>query len=239
MEDIINLECKYYLKNVKEDLNNIKLVDINTLKPYKISKNEEYFIKIDFKTIDKNDYKKILKKILHNKNKILKNKSSKLLGYVYNYDNTNTSQKEFLAGIDAIFFKTRKERYNYIYDTTCNYLDSFFYGKNFCDFKDNKCGEKRNTNSLTGCCHHNRIRFLGPLTKLVQCEYLDKNTYKCNAKCISCKLFTCDYLEKKGIKFRIKDMLLLDTFFNPLQKYCIKYKVFTPKEKIIKWLIIL
>ena len=41
MEDIINLECKYYLKNVKEDLNNIKLVDINTLKPYKISKNEE------------------------------------------------------------------------------------------------------------------------------------------------------------------------------------------------------
>lgn len=131
MEDIINLECKYYLKNVKEDLNNIKLVDINTLKPYKISKNEEYFIKIDFKTIDKNDCKKILKKILHNKNKILKNKSSKLLGYVYNYDNTNTSQKEFLAGIDAIFFKTRKERYNYIYDTTCNYLDSFFYGKNF------------------------------------------------------------------------------------------------------------
>ena len=63
MEDIINLECKYYLKNVKEDLNNIKLVDINTLKPYKISKNEEYFIKIDFKTIDKNDCKKILKKI--------------------------------------------------------------------------------------------------------------------------------------------------------------------------------
>ena len=55
MEDIINLECKYYLKNVKEDLNNIKLVDINTLKPYKISKNEEYFIKIDFKTIDKNE----------------------------------------------------------------------------------------------------------------------------------------------------------------------------------------
>ena len=74
---------------------------------------------------------------------------------------------------------------------------------------------------------------------MVQCEYLDKNTYKCNAKCISCKLFTCDYLEKKGIKFKIKDMLLLDTFFNPLQKYCIKYKVFTPKEKIIKWLIIL
>ena len=57
MEDIINLECKYYLKNVKEDLNNIKLVDINTLKPYKISKNEEYFIKIDFNE----SYKHILR----------------------------------------------------------------------------------------------------------------------------------------------------------------------------------
>ena len=73
---------------------------------------------------------------------------------------------------------------------------------------------------------------------MVQCEYLDKNTYKCNAKCISCKLFTCDYLEKKGIKFRIKDILLLDTFFNSLQKYFIKYMVFTPKDKIIKRLMI-
>ena len=36
------------------------------------------------------------------------------------------------------------------------------------------------------------------------------------------------------IKFRIKDILLLDTFFNPLQKYFIKYMVFTPKEKILK-----
>ena len=39
---------------------------------------------------------------------------------------------------------------------------------------------------------------------------------------------------QKGIKFRIKDILLLDTFFNPIQKYCIKYMVFTPKEKILK-----
>ena len=50
---------------------------------------------------------------------------------------------------------------------------------------------------------------------------------------------TCDYLEKKGVKFRIKDILLLNTFFNPLQKYFIKIMVFTPKEKIIKRLMIL
>lgn len=74
------------------------------------------------------------------------------------------------------------------------------------------------------------MKRLGPLTKLVKCEHL-KEDYTCGAKCISCKLFTCNYLEKKGIKFRIKDILLLDVFFNPIQKYFIRY---IPKEKILK-----
>ena len=136
-----------------------------------------------------------------------------------------------------MLFNTKKERYNYIYDTVCNYLDGYFYGKNLCDFKDNQCGEKRGTTSRIGCCHHFRVKSLGPFTKLVPCEHL-KDDYTCGAKCISCKLFTCDYLEKKGVKFRIKDILLLDTFFNSLQKYFIKYMVFTPKYKIIKRLMI-
>ena len=91
---------------------------------------------------------------------------------------------------------------------------------------------------MIGCCHHFKYKAIGPLSRLVQCEYLTKD-YKCGAKCISCKLFTCDYLEKKGIKFKINDILLLNAFFNPLQKYFIKYMVFTPKEKIIKRLLIL
>ena len=37
---------------------------------------------------------------------------------------------------------------------------------------------------------------------------------------------------------QIKDILLLDVFFNPLQKYFVKYKVFTPKEKVIKLLML-
>ena len=39
-------------------------------------------------------------------------------------------------------------------------------------------------------------------------------------------------------EFRIKDILLLDTFFNPIQKYFIRYKVFTPKEKVLKILMV-
>ena len=46
-------------------------------------------------------------------------------------------------------------------------------------------------------------------------------------------------VEKKGIKFRIKDIWLLNVFFNPLQKYFIKYMVYTLKEKILKRLMFL
>ena len=118
-------------------------------------------------------------------------------------------------------------------------MDNYFYGKNLCDFQNNKCGEKRNTSSTTGCCHHFKHKALGPFSKLVLCEYLNKENYTCDAKCLPCKLYTCDYLESKGIKFRIKDILLLNVFFNPLQKYFIKYMVFTPKEKILKRIMML
>ena len=148
------------------------------------------------------------------------------------YEN-DKEQKFFIQSVNAVFYNTRYERYNYLYDTACDYLDSFFYGKNLCDFKNNQCGEKRNTSSLTGCCHHFKNKYLGPLTKLVPCEHL-KEDHTCGAKCIGCKLFTCDYLRKKGVQFKIKDILLLDAFFDPLQKYFIKTMVFTPKEKIIK-----
>ena len=62
----------------------------------------------------------------------------------------------------------------------CNYLDGYFYGKNLCDFKDNQCGEKRGTTSRIGCCHHFRVKSLGPFTELVPCEHL-KDDYTCGA----------------------------------------------------------
>ena len=154
-----------------------------------------------------------------------------------NFDENNKQHNDFILAINTIFYNTRYEQYNYIYDTVCDYLDNYFYGKNLCDFKNNKCGEKINTSSVIGCCRHFKIKWLGPLSKLVLCEYL-KEDCTCGAKCILCKLFTCDYLEKKGIKFKVKDILLLNVFLNPLQKYFIKYMVFMPKEKIIKRLLL-
>ena len=216
---IINLDNNYYLQ-IFDDIKNLPTdsIDIQNLKLKYIRENRKILLKIDFGNLEKNQYKKIIKNLLHIKNKITRrkitigkqeeNSTKKLLGYVRNYDNNDKEQKLFIQSVSAIFYNTRFERYNYIYDTVCDYLDSFFYGKNLCDFKNNQCGEKRNTSSLTD--------------------------HTCGAKCIGCKLFTCDYLRKKGVQFKIKDILLLDAFFNPLQKYFIKTMVFTPKEKIVK-----
>lgn len=228
MHSIVELDNNFYLEQCNKL--NTKAINIKDLKLRDIRKNNCLEFNVDFKEIERNEYKRILRNLL--KIKRSKNFGNKL-GYIINYDNTNMEQTQFIQAINAIFYKTRYERYNYIYDTVCEYLDGFFYGKNLCEFENNKCGEKRNTTSNCGCCRHGRIKKLGPLTKLVQCEYLKKD-FTCGAKCISCKLFTCDYLKKKGINFKIKDILLLDTFFNPIQKYYIKTMVYTPKEKIIK-----
>lgn len=243
MEKYIELDNEYYLKIMdNKEKNKERSIDIINFSTNEIKNKSVLTLRINFRTFNEKEYKKLLRKLLKVKTKILHQKvkigveedNKIIIGYVLNYDENNISHKDFINGINAIFYDNCYDRYNYIYDTVCNYLDGFFYGKNLCDFQNNKCGEKRNTKSLTGCCHHFRIKCLGPLTKLVLCEYLNKENYTCDAKCIGCKLFTCDYLERKGVKFRIKDILLLDTFFNPIQKYFIKYKVFTPKEKILK-----
>lgn len=240
MENNIDLSNNYQIKLISENNLPKEAINIEEINMQKIKKNNVLMIMIDFRNIKQEDYKKTLKHFMKIKKRMKKiqigknENGKKTIGYIINYDKNNIKHQEFIQAINAILFDTKYDRYEYIYDTVCDYLDGYFYGKNLCDFKDNKCGEKRNTKSTIGCCRHPRIMKLGPLTRLVQCEYLNKENYTCDAKCISCKLFTCDYLEKKGIKFKIKDILLLDTFFNPIQKYYIKYMVFTPKEKIIK-----
>ena len=119
--------------------------------------------------------------------------------------------------------------YEYIYDKICEYLDNEFINKNLCNFENDKCIAKRNTNCTMGCCHNFKSLFSN---NLVVCKYLQNKT--CSAHCLSCKLFTCDYLQKQGIQFKISDILLADCFFNIMQKLIIKASLFTTKEQIIK-----
>lgn len=248
-DNIIKLDNGYVLvENNSSGKINSSALDANNISWTKLKSAEAFVMKIDFMNIPVNNYKSILKKLFFLNQKALRNKLNigirndkyTIIGYVFNLDHSNQKQLDFISAINAIFHNTTYDMYNYIYDTVCDYLDSQFMKENLCDFKDDKCGEKRNASSLTGCCHHYKNKFLGPLTfksNFVLCEYFDKNLKCCTTKCISCKLFTCDYLEKKGIKFKIKDFLLLDTFFNLPQKYIIKFKVFTPKSVILKKLL--
>ncbi|MBR3049162.1 MAG: hypothetical protein IKG58_01210 [Bacilli bacterium] len=132
--------------------------------------------------------------------------------------------------INALNIKDIKERYSYIYDVVCNYLDNKFNTDNICDFKNNRCISVRNNNhcseSKNGCCYGR---------KRGVCEHLKNN--RCNIKSISCKLFTCRHLKKKGIKFKVNDIPLLKYFMNLQQKLIIINSFFKDKDEMIKLLV--
>ncbi len=142
---------------------------------------------------------------------------------------SNPNLSKIKEVVEAFNIKDIRERYSYIYDTVCTYLDNEFKKKKLCDFKNNQCIAVRNgfyCNSNHGCCY-------GP--KRGKCKNLVNN--KCKIKSISCKLFTCRYLKKNDIKFVIKDIPLLNLFFNYKQKYIISYSIFVDKKEILEKLI--
>ena len=230
-----NYSIQLYSENIPHNQKNY--LDFKNIK--NIKKDSRLFFIIDFNSINKKIAKKIIKKILKSRNRIKfgiydKEKNCYVVAKAYNYHENNPFHNDLICAIYAVLKKDKKEMYNYIYDTVCDNLDNEFIEKNLCEFKDDRCGEKRNTSCKVGCCRHYKNKLLGPLpfNNFVTCEYLKDK--RCSAKCLSCKLFTCYYLNKKGVKFKINNIFLLDTFFNLPQKFIIKTSVYTPKEKILK-----
>lgn len=131
--------------------------------------------------------------------------------------------------IHAINIKEMEERYSYIYDRVCQFLDQEFQEKNICQFEKNLCiGVRKHCqcHSEYGCCY-GRKRGL--------CKNLVDN--HCTIQAISCKLFTCSCLRKEKIEFKINDIVLLKYFFNPIQKYYIEYSLFKDKSEMIPLLL--
>lgn len=215
------------------------IFDIYDLKWNRIRNQKDLIVEIDFNIINEQDYKRIIKNFKKLKYKYMKHhKSSDIEIKVINFNSNSKKHLDFMNAIKAIMQENKKQMYSFIYDVVCTYLDDFFVNKNVCDFHNDICGEKATTSCTVGCCKHFKNKILGPIlftNNWVVCEYLKDK--RCSAQCIACKLFTCDYLKRKGVNFKPKDIFLIDTFFNPIQKYFIKYKVFTPKEKIIKLLL--
>ena len=65
MKDYMHLNNNYYMKIVEENAekqNITDAIDIKAISLSKVLKNKKFIIRIDFKEIDKKQYKKILKK---------------------------------------------------------------------------------------------------------------------------------------------------------------------------------
>lgn len=210
----------------------------------KLKKSNEIEIKIDFETIkyDKKTAQKILQKLARiRKYADFFKKSIKVECPLKNVEHLHCvkNQYEFEIGVAilAVQMGHKKERYDFLYDEICYYLDHVCSTQNLCDFKNNKCFAKQNTNTTMGCCHHFPDKKWGMLyqKELVPCEFLSQNG--CTTKSIGCKMFMCDEVRKKGYGFTVYNILLIRYFFNFIQKLIIKTSVFEPKEAIMKRLL--
>lgn len=162
-----------------------------------------------------------------------------ILSYIVN--NNSKYFYDIVSSFNALLCDTKKERYEYIYDIVCNYLDNEFTTKNICDFKNDQCygnRQKGASHSSMGCCYSfTYTHFLDPrLIKDVKlCKHLDCKT--CTTQCMACKLFTCKYLKERGIYFKPDEILLLDCFFTKKQHLILKHNFFKKREDIINKLL--
>lgn len=142
--------------------------------------------------------------------------------------------------IKAILIKDKNRRYEFIYDTACDYLDSKFQKCNVCDFKNDQCAANRAhriNHSIMGCCHsfdYAKIYEPGVLKNVKVCQYMQNR--RCTTKNISCKLYTCKYVKKRhpDFNFKSRKILLLDCFFNRKQHDIIQYNFFKTREEILQ-----
>ena len=150
---------------------------------------------------------------------------------------TNLYEFDLYVAVTAIQIEDKMQRYDYLYDEICYYLDHVCSMHNLCDFKNDQCFAKQNTDVTMGCCHHfpNKKWGIFYQKKMVPCEYLSEKG--CTTKAIGCKLFMCDEVRKKGYHFTVYNVLLIRYFFNFIQKIIIKTSVFDTKENIIRRLL--
>lgn len=154
-----------------------------------------------------------------------KNKNFKLLYKNKYYTKAcNNDVMQLTQVIEALNIKDKKARLNYVYDKACEVLDSDFYGKNVCEFENNRCLKDRTyKHSCNGCCQSR--------DGSKRCMYLKK--HRCEIACLACKFHICSHLRKKGIRYRVNDVLVLRYLLNWKQKVIVYLDFFKPKEQVV------
>lgn len=210
----------------------------------RLKQGNTILINIDFSTLklDKKNAKKLIRNLknIRKKADLFKN-SVKVQIFHQNekslHEIQNPYEYEINVAILAIQIENKKARLEFLYDKICFYLDYICHINNLCNFKNDQCFAKQNTDVTMGCCHHFPNKKWGLLyqKRLVPCEFLSKKG--CTTQSIGCKMFVCDEVKKKGYKFTVNNVLLIKYFFNFLQKFVIKTSTFESKECIMEKLL--
>lgn len=139
-------------------------------------------------------------------------------------DIKNEKLKDIITIMIAINKKDKYQRFEYIYDTVCSYLDERI-SEGYCEFKDDICIRDRikNNNHKNGCCE---CKGRG------KCKYLIDSVCTLG-NCMACKLFTCKTLRQKGIIHNIDDYVLTKYFFTNKQKDILRFSYWTPREIVL------
>ena len=196
----------------------------------KIVVNNEVVIRLDDENIDYiiKDTKNLIKFCDKNNYNVSLIYNGKKIDEKYLKKDIKDNLRDMITIMHAINIKDKYKRYDYIYDTVCNYLDERIK-TNYCEFKDDVCLKYRikNPNHKNGCCE---CKGRG------KCKYLIDSV--CTMKsCMACKLFTCHTLKKKGISQNINDFALTKYFFNNKEKDILQFSYWTPKEIVMEKLI--
>lgn len=232
IDEYINSSTIINIHSITKLKKNIKSKDIVIVINFNLLNSEKQLIKI-IRNVEK------LKKYLIKYNITVKynvNLGNKILDNLN--DNSNYLLYNLIHSLIAISFNTKKEKYEYLYDIVCDYLDKQFEEKNLCDFKDGKCIANRTGQTMhkdNGCCYN--VKYIGHLDFKVSgyCSKLSERG--CTIKCISCKFFTCKYYQKQGISFEPKTIFLIKNFFTKSQILILKYNIYRTKDEIINKLL--
>ena len=129
-----------------------------------------------------------------------------------------SSNKEIQDIIYALNIKNRRMRINFIYDYSCNYIDNYWNGKNYCGFKNNKCycQQYKGCKYTNGCCR--------------LCIY--QSIKGCKTSNLTCKFYYCTEVHKRYKVLNYDDIKILK-MFSFRQKIIIRHSYFNSREQIL------
>ena len=173
---------------------------------------------------------------------IMEKQSYGLIDNIDLYDNGVNSENDVITAIKIILISDKKEKYDYLIEKSCDYLDDAWNKTSPCNFENNICVASRNgyTGHVeNGCCypfHYSRNPF-----KFIEgmhlCEYLDPVKH-CTNRNVADKLFVCKYLlEKTDFRLTVEDVFVMQAVLNKYQILALKDNLFLTKDKVIKKLI--